>query len=116
MLTKLLKGYPLITKFNWGIAAILIGLNVYLYPRLPQVVPIHFNLFNQPSNFGGKMIIWIFPLIFVAFSVFFNESKLDAVFSRSVKRNQLTKMAFMIFQLVLWVLILRAYSAYFLFI
>lgn len=116
MLEKLLKGYPLVTKFNWGITAVLLALNVYLYPRLPQVVPIYFNVFSQPNNFGSKMIIWVFPLIFVFFSVFFKESRLNAVFTKNVKVNQLTKAAFLVGQLVLWVLILRAYSTYFLFI
>ncbi|EOL50572.1 DUF1648 domain-containing protein [Enterococcus caccae] len=113
MTGKLLKKYSLITKFNWGIAAVLLLLNFYLYSRLPRSVPIHLNLFNQPDNMGGKMIIWVFPLIFVVFEFFFRESRIDHLSFISLRNNRMIKIGLLIFQLILWVLILRSYSYYF---
>jgi len=35
----------------------------YYYRQLPAEIAIHFNLKNEPDNFGGKGSIWILPIL-----------------------------------------------------
>jgi uncharacterized membrane protein len=48
-----------------GIIAILllIGLPVYYYSSLPDVIPRHYGLDGQPDAYSGKGFIWTLPVI-----------------------------------------------------
>lgn len=116
MMKKIINSYSLVTTFNWGIAAVLIVLNVYLYPRLPQVVPVQFNFFGSDTHLRSKLIIWLFPLIFVLFAFLFNEKQLNRFISPPSTKNKWLKFGVLLLQLVCWFILLRAYTTYFLFI
>lgn len=113
MIKKIIKGYHLVTAFNWGIAAILIVMNVYLYPRLPQIIP---TPFSGTNHLTSKLIIWGFPLVFLLLAFFLNEKRLDRLIVPTTTKNDWLKLVVLVLQLVLWLLLLRAYTAYFLFI
>lgn len=113
MIKKIVKGYPLVTAFNWGIAAVLIVVNVYLYPRLPQKIPAPFGAASHLSN---KWILWVFPLIFLVLAFFLNEKRLDQVVKPAPDKTQWLKFVSLVVQLLLWVILLRSYATYFLFI
>lgn len=113
MIKKIVNGYHLVTAFNWGIAGILIVINVYLYPRLPQVVPVPVG---GTSHLMNKLILWAFPLVFLAFAFFLSEKRLNHLAPPPSAKNYWIKLVVLVLQLVLWLVLLRTYTAYFLFI
>ncbi len=42
---------------------ILIAMPLYWYDKLPDTIPIHFNMSGQADGFGSKGSIWILPLV-----------------------------------------------------
>ena len=52
--------------FEWiGIIGLLllIGLPVYFYSKLPEIIPSHFAINGEPDKFSEKEVIWILPTI-----------------------------------------------------
>jgi uncharacterized membrane protein len=47
-----------------GLLAML-GLVIYYYPKLPEIIPTHFNGSGQPDGYGNKSDFWILPGISV---------------------------------------------------
>jgi len=43
--------------------AVLIGLPLYYYESLPDIIPRHFGADGTPDGYSGKAIIWTLPLI-----------------------------------------------------
>ncbi|MCX6278334.1 MAG: DUF1648 domain-containing protein [Bacteroidetes bacterium] len=61
---------PELTPVDWlieclAIFAILsfIGYSIYWFPRVPQIIPIHFNAKGEVNDYGNKASILIFPII-----------------------------------------------------
>ena len=42
----------------------------YLYPSLPEIIPIHFNIKGEADGFGGKDSIYLGPIILGVASLF----------------------------------------------
>ena len=42
---------------------LMIGLPVYYFSELPEVIPQHFNAAGEPDGFSQKSIIWVLPAI-----------------------------------------------------
>ncbi len=42
---------------------LLIGLPVFYYSSLPDIIPKHYGLSGEPDGFSGKGIIWTLPAI-----------------------------------------------------
>ena len=58
------------TRTYYAVAAILIvlaaGASALLYPRLPQTVPVHWNIHGEADNFAGKSIgLFLMPAMMV---------------------------------------------------
>ena len=96
-------------NFLWAFLSFLF--NFYLYPRLPEVVPNHFQWDGTPDNPGGRFIIGVLPLIFIVCNILFNEKILFRFFSRF--NPSFIKVIAVIVQAVLWCSILYAYFYYF---
>jgi uncharacterized membrane protein len=39
----------------------LFGTGIYYFPKLPEIVPTHFNGSGQPDDYGSKSYFWILP-------------------------------------------------------
>ncbi|MEL6864853.1 MAG: DUF1648 domain-containing protein [Bacteroidota bacterium] len=44
----------------------LIAIPLYFYDRLPDLIPIHFNLFGEVDGYGSKQMIWLWPALGLA--------------------------------------------------
>lgn len=59
--------YAMIRKIlTYGGCVIALGLLVLsfiIFPKLPNEVPIHINLFGVPDQFGGKLGIFVWPVV-----------------------------------------------------
>lgn len=42
---------------------LLIGVPMYYYSSLPEIIPIHFDGSGQADDFGRKAMIWLLPII-----------------------------------------------------
>lgn len=48
---------------GWMALAILWGLTLWNYSRLPETIPVHFNILGEPDGFGSKKTLLMFPII-----------------------------------------------------
>jgi len=55
-----------ISKKLYLIPAVSLVAAALLYPRLPEEIPIHFNVAGVPDNYSGRWFIFVIPLISVA--------------------------------------------------
>jgi uncharacterized membrane protein len=39
----------------------LYGTGIFFFPKLPEIIPTHFNGSGQPDGFGSKFYFWILP-------------------------------------------------------
>ena len=46
---------------SWLALMLLWALAVGSYTHLPEVIPVHFNLYGQADGFGPKYLLWILP-------------------------------------------------------
>lgn len=53
-------------NFGFVIALLAIGFSVWAYPRLPEVVTIHWNLKGEPDGYSSRLMAVILPPIFLA--------------------------------------------------
>lgn len=113
----IVKKYQLLTNTNLFLALIVFISNLYLYPKLPKVVPTYFPLFGTPNNLGGKNIIWTFPIIFLVYNFLFNEKVLSKIpiFSiiTSSLKEKTKKEILIVLQIILWYLGLSSYVYYY---
>lgn len=111
MFNYISKYYHKIVQLNflWSILAFLF--NLYLFPKLPAIIPNHFQWNGTPDNPGGRFIVWVLPLVFIALSILFSEKTLFKFIP--IPNSALTKSLAAIFQLILWISILYAYFYYF---
>lgn len=43
---------------------------IYIYPKLPEAIPIHFNLKGEVDGYGPRIMAWLAPIVsFVLFGV-----------------------------------------------
>lgn len=71
-----------------GIAGLvlLIGLPVYYYSSLPDIIPHHYNARGEPDGFGDKGIIWTLPGLGIALFIFLSAlKKTPHIFNYAVK-------------------------------
>jgi uncharacterized membrane protein len=52
----------LITLSSLGLVW-MFGYTFYIYPSLPDTIPIHYNFQGEPDGFGGKGSVWVLPCI-----------------------------------------------------
>lgn len=45
---------------------LLIGLPIYFYNQLPDIIPTHFDFNGQPDDFQSKWLIWLGPIVGLA--------------------------------------------------
>ena len=45
---------------------IMLVFTAFLYQQAPDQIPIHFNLNNEPTDFGEKSVYWYMALFFIA--------------------------------------------------
>lgn len=107
------KKYQQIINLNFLFAIIITLSNLYLYPKLPSIVPTYFPLFGPPNNPGGKIIIWVFPLIFLVFRILFNIDLWEKISLFSILNKDKKKTILIIFQLLLWISALNCYLFYY---
>jgi uncharacterized membrane protein len=48
---------------GWGILLLQWLLTTIYYPRLPDSIPVHFDVYGNPDRIGDKTMIWNLPLI-----------------------------------------------------
>jgi uncharacterized membrane protein len=60
MYNRLAKG---LTVASWMLVALLWVVTLIMMAKLPDVIPVHFNLNNEADNFGSKTMLWMFPVI-----------------------------------------------------
>lgn len=117
MINFVVSKYKQITNINLLFTLLLFISNLYLYPKLPSIVPTYFPLFGPPNNPGGKVIIWTFPLIFFVFNLIFNKniiSKISILSTLTALLKEKTKKVILIFiQIILWYLALSCYVYYY---
>lgn len=41
---------------------LLIGLPIFYFSQLPEIIPTHFNAKGEPDGFNGKASIWLLPI------------------------------------------------------
>ncbi|WP_429976177.1 DUF1648 domain-containing protein [Enterococcus sp. DIV0086] len=81
MFNYISKKYHKIVQLNFMWAVLAFLFNLYLFPKLPTIIPNHFQWDGTPDNPGGRFIIWVLPLIFIALSILFSEKSLFKFFS-----------------------------------
>ena len=81
MFNYISKKYHKIVQLNFMWAVLAFLFNLYLFPKLPAIIPNHFQWDGTPDNPGGRFIIWVLPLIFIALSILFSEKSLFKFFS-----------------------------------
>lgn len=66
----------------------MISVAFYIYPMLPDKVPIHWNSSGQVDNYGSKLIAsFLFPLIYLLFVIFSFLLPAMDVFSDNIKKS-----------------------------
>ena len=54
---------------GWFLVAAALFITIYFYPKLPDIIPSHFNAAGEADGWSGKGTIWISPAIaFVLFA------------------------------------------------
>jgi uncharacterized membrane protein len=48
---------------GWFVLAAALFITVYFYPKLPDIIPSHFNAAGEADGWSGKGTIWISPAI-----------------------------------------------------
>ena len=56
----------LLSLIAFATVAGLLGYSIWVYPQLPDRIPIHFNLRGEPDDYGPKSIFLILPGIALA--------------------------------------------------
>ena len=56
--------------FQLLIVLIMIGAALYVYPLLPERVPIHWNALGEPDNYGSRIFaVFLLPFIYIIFYI-----------------------------------------------
>ena len=55
---------------NLGILAVMLGGSLALWPRIPDRVPTHFDLYGCPDGWSGRGTWWALPAVAVGLSLF----------------------------------------------
>ncbi len=75
--------YNTINKLNWILAVISFFTSLYLFFKLPDIIPSHFDFYFQIDSFGSKMSIWISPFLFIALKIICAENRIDFLFKKN---------------------------------
>lgn len=72
--TKSKSGFSKIDKMldtaGWFALATLVILTVFTYFRVPDIIPVHFNVLGRPNGFGNKL--FLFAMLGIASFIFFS--------------------------------------------
>jgi uncharacterized membrane protein len=60
---ELTYGDRFIETISWVFLAFLWILTLSFYDKLPDIIPIHFDLLGQPNDHGSKLTIMFLPII-----------------------------------------------------
>ena len=113
MFKLLSQKYNTINNLNWFLAVISFFSSLFLYLKLPHIIPTHFNVIFQPDGFGGKSSLWIFPLIFIFLKIICSEKNRYAWFKDTFANDIVQKNIQIILQIFIWLLISGVYLYYF---
>ncbi|WP_159721235.1 DUF1648 domain-containing protein [Enterococcus sp. CSURQ0835] len=109
--------YTKISALFLKIGLLLGGLAVlatlYLYPRLPEIIPTHMSALGNFDGFDHKQTIFLLPILLVISGCIMSLAKMDRYFPKYSFINVVSKCIWFLLNLVIWFGVLYFYIAYF---
>lgn len=104
--------YPKITTFLLLLALPFSVISLYLYMKLPNIIPIQWGITLSPSNWGSKATIFIFPIVLLIVSTFMSKKTINSQ-EKSITGRIATEIIMLIVLAVILIMMIGAYYLYF---
>ncbi|MDG4983861.1 DUF1648 domain-containing protein [Lactococcus lactis] len=86
--------------------------SVYLYMKLPNIIPVQWGITLIPSNWGNKSTIFIFPIVLMTVPAFMSR-KIISSQENSVAERMTEEMIPLVVLAVILIMMIGAYYLYF---
>ena len=86
--------------------------SIYLYLNLPNIIPVQFGLRFEPSNWGNKATIFMFPLIFLILPTFMSRKSISSQ-EKLLTRSASAEIIIIVILTFLLIMMIGVYYLYF---
>ena len=106
------KVYSKIVIFFLLLSILFAMVSVYLYMKLPNIIPIQWGITLIPSNWGSKATIFIFPIVLLLVPTFMSKKTINSQ-EKSITGRIATEIIMLIVLAVILIMMIGAYYLYF---
>ena len=85
---------------------------IYLYMNLPNIIPVQFGLNLEPSNWGNKATVFIFPIVLLIVPVFMSRKTIDSQ-EKSIAGKMVAEIITIVVLALILIIMIGIYYFYF---
>ena len=104
--------YSKIQAFFLLLVVPITALSIYLYMKLPKIIPIQFGFDFKPTNWGYKSSIFIFPIVLLIVPTFMSKKTINSQ-EKSITGRMATEIIMLLVLAVILIMMIGAYYFYF---